>query len=87
MNKMMSIVETRNSHTSESGLQYNIIYIIITVVGLILSRNDLLEARPQEDNMTNLKKTKPLYLFKANKNRHEKGTGRDSFGLFYLDLS
>lgn len=67
MNKMMSIVETRNSHTSESGLQYNIIYIIITVVGLILSRNDLLEARPQEDNMTNLKKPNLCIFLKQTK--------------------
>lgn len=76
----------------ESGLQYNIINIVIvtciTVVVLILSRNDLFEARPQEDNMTILKKkTTPLYLLKTNKNRHEKGTGLDSFGLLYLDLS
>lgn len=74
----------------ESGLQYNIINIVIvtciTVVVLILSINDLFEARPQEDNMTILKKTTPLYL-KTNKNRHEKGTGLDSFGLLYLDLS
>lgn len=75
----------------ESGLQYNIINIVIvtciTVVVLILSINDLFEARPQEDNMTILKKTTPLYLLKTNKNRHEKGTGLDSFGLLYLDLS
>lgn len=75
----------------ESGLQYNIINIVIvtciTVVVLILSRNDLFEARPQEDNMTILKKTTLLYLLKTNKNRHEKGTGLDSFGLLYLDLS
>lgn len=74
----------------ESGLQYNIINIVIvtciSVVVLILSINDLFEARPQEDNMTILKKT-PLYLLKTNKNRHEKGTGLDSFGLLYLDLS
>lgn len=75
----------------ESGLQYNIINIVIvtciTVVVLILSINDLFEARPQEDNMTILKKTTPLYLLKTNKNRHEKETGLDSFGLLYLDLS
>lgn len=75
----------------ESGLQYNIINIVIvtciSVVVLILSINDLFEARPQEDNMTILKKTTPLYLLKTNKNRHEKGTGLDSFGLLYLDLS
>lgn len=72
-------------------MQYNIINIVIvtciTVVVLILSRNDLFEARPQEDNMTILKKTTLLYLLKTNKNRHEKGTGLDSFGLLYLDLS
>lgn len=51
----------------ESGLQYNIINIVIvtciTVVVLILSRNDLFEARPQEDNMTILKKKQHLCIF------------------------
>lgn len=74
----------------ESGLQYNIINIVIvTCITVVeeISRNDLFEARPQEDNMTILKKTTLLYLLKTNKDRHEKGTGLDSFGLLYLDLS